>query len=162
MAYARQSGWQAEFDLVNAARVLQWIPDAETALGAMARAVRVGGQVVVLDYDHTRAEWSRPPGAWTRFYRAFLEWREAGGLDNAIIGRVPGMCTAAGLVDIRVTPLVETVRAGDADFLRVAGAWRLAGATRGGERGGARCSAGTRPLMPFSSPPALRPSRKAL
>ena len=127
----RQSGWQAEFDLVNAARVLQWIPDAETALGAMARAVRAGGQVVVLDYDHTRAEWSRPPGAWTRFYRAFLEWREAGGLDNTSIGRVPGMCTAAGLVDIRVTPLVETVRSGDADFLRVAGAWRLVADSRG-------------------------------
>ena len=126
-----QSGWEAEFDLVNAARALQWIADAEAALRAMARAVRAGGQVVVLDYDHTRAEWSRPPGAWTRFYRAFLEWRKAGGLDNATIGGVPGMCTAAGLVDIRVTPLVETVQSGDADFLRVAGAWRLVADSRG-------------------------------
>ena len=32
-----------EFDLVNAARVLQWIPDAGAALAAMARAARPGG-----------------------------------------------------------------------------------------------------------------------
>jgi len=127
----RESGWDAEFDLVNAARVLQWIAQAEGAIRAMARAARPGGLVVVLDYDHARAEWSRPPAAWTRFYQAFLEWRTASGLDNAIIERVPSMCAAAGLVDIRVTPLTETVQAGAADFLRVVGRWRLIADSRG-------------------------------
>ncbi len=126
-----ESGWEAEFDLVNAARVLQWISDPGAALDAMARAARPGGLIVVMDYDHTRAAWSRPPAAWTRFHRAFLDWRAAGGLDNAIIERVPAMCEAAGLVDIRVTPLPRTVRAGEPDFLRVAGSWRLLADTRG-------------------------------
>lgn len=126
-----QSGWEAEFDLVNAARVLQWIAGAEAALRAMARAARPGGLVAVLDFDHTRAEWSRPPAAWSRFYQAFLEWRTAGGLDNAIITRLPRMCETAGLADIRTTPLIRTVRAGEAAFLRVAGTWRLVADSRG-------------------------------
>lgn len=126
-----ESGWEAEFDLVNAARVLQWIPAAGAALDAMARAARPGGLVVVLDHDHTRARWSRPPAAWTRFYRAFLDWRAAGGLDNAMIQRIPSLCAAAGLTDTRVTPLARTVRAGEPDFLRVAGTWRLVADSRG-------------------------------
>lgn len=127
----RESGWAAEFDLVNAARVLQWIPDADRALGAMARAAGPGGLVTVLDYDHTRAEWSHPPGAWMRFYEAFLQWRAEGGLDNAIIGRLPAMCEGVGLTDVRVTPRIETTRAGEANFLRVAGIWRLVADSRG-------------------------------
>lgn len=127
----RGSGWNAEFDLANAARVLQWIPDPGAALGAMALAVKPGGLVVVLDCDHTRARWRRAPAAWTVFHRAFLDWRTAGGLDNAVVERVPAMCAAAGLRDIRLTPLPRTVRAGEADFLRVAGAWRLVADSRG-------------------------------
>lgn len=127
----RASGWAAEFDLVNAARVLQWIPDAEVALAAMVRAARPGGLVVVLDYDHTKAEWSAPPKAWRRFYEAFLGWRAAGGLDNAIADRLPSMFEAAGLVDIRVTPQAQTVRTSDADFFRSAGLWRMVIDSRG-------------------------------
>jgi SAM-dependent methyltransferase len=126
-----ESGWDAEFDLVNAARVLQWIPDAGAAVRAMARAVKPGGLVVVLDYDHTRARWSGPPGAWTRFYRAFLDWRAAGGLDSAVVERAPSLCAAAGLEGARVTALPRTVRAGEPDFLRVAGLWRLVADSRG-------------------------------
>jgi len=44
----RDGGWEDEFDLVTAARVLQWIPDAERALTPMVAAVRPGGLVVAL------------------------------------------------------------------------------------------------------------------
>ncbi len=121
----RKSSWDGEFDLVNAARTLQWIPDPDVALHRMARAAAPGGLVVVLDFDHTRAEWSDPPRAWTRFYQAFLAWREAGRLDNAIASRLPGLCEGAGLVDAELWPQITTVRAGDADFFRVAGLWRM-------------------------------------
>lgn len=127
----RESAWDGEFDVVNAARTLQWIPDAAVALRRMARASVPGGTVVVLDYDHTKAEWSDPPKAWMRFYGAFLGWREAGGLDNAMARRLPGLCKAVGLVDMSLTPQITTVRAGDADFFRVAGLWRMVIESRG-------------------------------
>ena len=127
----RESAWNAEFDLVNAARTLQWIPDAPVALGRMAAAVTPGGRVVVLDFDHTRAEWAKAPAAWVRFWEAFLEWRRAGGLDNAIARRLPALCAAAGLAEIEVVPQVVTVRAGSPDFFRAAGMWRMVIESRG-------------------------------
>jgi ubiquinone/menaquinone biosynthesis C-methylase UbiE len=127
----RDSQWDGEFDLVHAARVLQWIVDPELALTRMARAATPGGRVVVLDYDHTKAEWDDPPAAWTRFYDAFLGWRSAGGLDNAIAKRLAVLCTAAGLEVIEVIPRITTVQAGDADFFRVAGLWRMVIESRG-------------------------------
>jgi SAM-dependent methyltransferase len=124
-------GWQEEFDLVTAARVLQWIPRAERTLPPMIAAARPGGLVMVLDYDHTRAHWAQPPAAWTRFYAAFLDWRAAGGLDNAIVERLPRAFEAAGLAEVRVIPHVTAVRAGEPDFFRVAGIWRLTADSRG-------------------------------
>jgi ubiquinone/menaquinone biosynthesis C-methylase UbiE len=127
----RESAWDGEFDVVNAARALQWIPDPEIALRRMTRAVAPGGRVVVLDFDHTRAVWSAPPSAWTRFYEAFLAWRAAGGLDNAIANRLPALFRTAGLADIESMAQITTVRAGDADFFRVAGLWRMVIESRG-------------------------------
>jgi len=127
----RESSWDGEFDLVNAARMLQWVPDPAAAVARMARAVVPGGLVVLLDFDHMRARWSGAAPAWTRFYAAFLGWREAGGRDNAIAGRLSSLCQAAGLEDVEVTPQITTVRAGDADFFRVAGIWRMMIESRG-------------------------------
>ena len=128
----REGGWDAEFDLVSATRVLQWIPDLERALAVMAAATRRGGLVVARDYDHARARWLSPPAAWTRFHLAFLDWRAQGGLDNALARRLPLLLEeAAGLVEVRAIPRAVTVRAGEPDFFRVAGAWRLVAESRG-------------------------------
>lgn len=127
----RDGGWNAEFDLVSAARVLQWIPDVERALAAMVAAVRPGGLVTVLDYDHARARWVHPPTSWTRFHLAFLNWRASGGLDNALARRLPDLLETAGLVEVRVTPHTVTVSSAQVAFFRVAGAWRLVAESRG-------------------------------
>ena len=127
----RESAWDGEFDLVNAARVLQWIAPVATATAAMARATSGGGLVVVRDYDHGRAEWADAPPAWRRFYEAFLAWRVGAGLDNALAPRLPTLLAGAGLVDVTAAPQAETVRAGDPDFYRVAGTWRLVADGRG-------------------------------
>ena len=129
----RASAWDSDFDVINAARTLQWIPDPVVALRRMARAAAPGGWVVVLDYDHTKAGWSDPPKAWTRFFDAFLDWREARGLDNAIARRLPDLGKAAGLGAVALTPQITTVRTGDADFFRVAGLWRMMIESRGRE-----------------------------
>jgi SAM-dependent methyltransferase len=123
--------WEGAFDVVNAARTLSWIPDGRAALARMACATAPGGRVVVIDVDHVRTEWARPPRAWMRFFQAFLEWRAAAGLDNALASRLPALLAGAGLVDIEVISRVTTVRAGDQDFFRLAGTWRLLADSRG-------------------------------
>lgn len=127
----RESAWNEEFALANAARMLQWLPDPERAVERMARAVVPGGRVVLRDCDRTRAEWRAEPAAWTRFYTAFLQWRADRGLDNAIAKRLPALAEGAGLVDVEMTPYVITVRAGGPDFFRAAGAWRMVAESHG-------------------------------
>ena len=127
----RTSDWTDEFDLVNASRVLQWIPDAGVALAAMARAAGPGGRVMAQDWSHVKSEWSRPPAAWTRFHGAFLEWRAAAGLDNALGDHLPAMFEALGLQEVRVRARAETVCASEPDFFRAAGMWRLVVDSRG-------------------------------
>jgi SAM-dependent methyltransferase len=129
----RASRWEREFDLVNACRVLQWLPDPEAAVAAMARAAAPGGLVVVQDYDHAGVRWAAAPAAWTRFHEAYLAWRTGRGLDNALGTRLPALLAGAGLRDLEVHPRVETVRAGERDFFRVAGAWRIIADGRGRE-----------------------------
>ena len=127
----RESTWDAEFSLAAATRVLQWLPDPDAAVAKMAEAVVPGGLVVLRDYDHTVAEWSDEPPEWARFYSAFLGWRAAGGLDNAIAKRLPALADGADLVDAGVTPEITTVCAGDPDFFRTAGMWRMVIESRG-------------------------------
>jgi 2-polyprenyl-3-methyl-5-hydroxy-6-metoxy-1,4-benzoquinol methylase len=127
----RQSAWEGEFAIAAATRVLQWLPDPDVAVARMASAVEPGGLVVLRDYDHTRAEWTDAPAEWSTFHAAFLAWRAAGALDNAIARRLPALSDAAHLGRVVVTPEITTVRAGEPDFFRVAGTWRMVIASRG-------------------------------
>ena len=131
VADIRESAWEREFALAAATRVLQWLPDPDVAVLRMARAVVPSGLVVLRDYDHTRAEWTDKPAEWTTFYAAFLAWRAAGALDNAIARRLPALVDAARLVKVAVTPETTRVCAGEPDFFRVAGTWRMMIESRG-------------------------------
>jgi len=72
----------------------------------MTAAVKPGGQVVVLDYNHQLNEWSpEPPREFRRFWRAFLDWRGAYGWDNLMGDHLPALFDAAGLS--RVTSTVD-------------------------------------------------------
>lgn len=120
------------FDVVTAARVLQWLANPERALSAMCRAARPGGMVVVLDYDHQQIQWTpAPPASMQRFYAAFLAWRAEAGFDNAIAGKLPGLFTRVGAVNITLTPQHEFSRRDDRDFVRRVGIWADVAATRG-------------------------------
>jgi SAM-dependent methyltransferase len=126
------AGYAPEFDLVTAARVLQLLADPLAALRAMIRFAKPGGRVVVLDYDHTRAAWDPPaPPAFTRFYDAFLSWREQAGMDNAIAGRLPAMFAACGLVDVTMADESESTDPSDPDYVDRASLWVRTAATRG-------------------------------
>jgi SAM-dependent methyltransferase len=122
------------YDVATAARALQWIPDADAALHRMAAAVRTGGLVVVLDYDHADLVWEpAPPVSVRRFYDAFLAWRAAGGLDNRMGTSLPGRLAAAGLVEVSSTPVDEVERRGDPDFGRGLRVWAVVIADIGAE-----------------------------
>jgi SAM-dependent methyltransferase len=120
------------FDVVTAARVLQWLADPADALERMVRATKPGGQVVVLDYDHTRIAWTPtlPPDA-QRFYGAFLAWREEAGMDNRIAEHLPALFTAAGLFDVDVSPQHEVIESEDPEFAEAGALWSQVAATRG-------------------------------
>jgi len=127
----RESDWHEEWDVVNAAHTLQWIPNPIVAVRRMARAAVPGGLVVLLDVDHTRAEWSDPPEPCTRFHTAFLAWREGCRLDNAIGRHLSLLCEEAGLVETTSASSTGTVRADDHDFFRAVGRWRMMIESRG-------------------------------
>ena len=92
---------ESAFDVVTAARTVQWISAPSRAIARMAAALRPGGRLVVLDYNHQRNSWSpAPPVEFQRFYAAFLAWRASIGWANDIADRLPGLFAEAGLVDI--------------------------------------------------------------
>jgi ubiquinone/menaquinone biosynthesis C-methylase UbiE len=124
--------YRDEFDIVTSARVLQWLSNPLGALNTLKAAVRPGGRVLILDYNHEKIAWQpQPPASMRKFYTAFLQWRADAGMDNAIADRLPIMLQAAGLDDIAVTAQHETAQRTDGDFRSRIGIWADVAASRG-------------------------------
>lgn len=120
------------YDVVTAARMLQWLADPRAALAAMVGVTRPGGVVVVLDYNHRRASWEpQLPESAQEFYEAFLAWREQAGMDNEMADSLPEMFAGLGLTEIRCTPQPEVTGRGDEDFAVRIALWGQVMATRG-------------------------------
>lgn len=116
--------FRAEFDIVTAARTLQWIANSALAIAQMKQAAKPGGLLVVLDYNHAANKWvPEPPPQFQRFYTAFLAWRQANGWDNEIADHLPGVFRSAGLIDVKSRSQDEITERGDADFAERAGLW---------------------------------------
>jgi len=58
---ATELRYRSEFDIVTAARTLQWIAQPERAVLGMKQAAKPGGILVVLDYSHSRNGWEPEP-----------------------------------------------------------------------------------------------------
>src|SRR6266571_1340921 len=120
------------FDIVSAARILQWLSSPADALRMLVAATKPGGRVVVLDYNHEKIAWQpSPPDSVRTFYHAFLQWRAEVGMDNAIADRLSAMFDKAGLVNIGTTIQHETTQRGDADFDGAIELWGKVIAIRG-------------------------------
>ena len=80
----------AQFDIVNAARTLQWIAEPALAISKMKQAANPSGVLVVLDYNHASNKWAPdPPGEFKLFYNAFLAWRNTNRWDNGMADHLP-------------------------------------------------------------------------
>ena len=114
----------AKFDIVTAARALQWISNPFRALVRMAAATKRGGMIVVLDYNHEDNSWDpSPPWEFVRFYNAFLAWRAANQWDNRIADHLPSMFASAGLGQIEDHDDREVSSRGEPNFESATAIW---------------------------------------
>lgn len=116
--------FRGRFDIVTAARTLQWIAEPGLAVLNMRQAAKPPGMLVVLDYSHARNEWKPdPPVEFSRFYRAFLAWRQANQWDNEMADRLPELFRSAGLVDVESHFQDEVVGRGEPEFAERTALW---------------------------------------
>jgi ubiquinone/menaquinone biosynthesis C-methylase UbiE len=109
--------FNSSFDIVTAARTIQWISEPERAVARMRKAAKPEGHVIVLDYNLAETSWEpEPPADFRRFYQAFLDWRTANNWNNRTASRLAEFFESVGLVDITSHAADEIVRRGDPDF----------------------------------------------
>ncbi len=121
---ATNLNFEQTFDVVSAARTLQWIAKLNDAIASMKCAAKPGGLIVVLDYNHVLNEWQpAPPAQFRAFYDAFLAWRHSNGWDNEIANHLPELFEQAGLKDIRIYDQNEASERGDPDFDQKTSLW---------------------------------------
>jgi len=114
----------AQFDIVSAARTLQWIADPALAVSKMKQAAKPSGVLVVLDYNHTANRWEPdPPGEFKLFYYAFLAWRHTNRWDNEMADHLPDLFRSAELVEVKSQVQDEVVERGGTDFPERAALW---------------------------------------
>ncbi len=116
---------QGKFDLATATRTLQWISRPGDALERMKGAVKRGGFMVALDYNHSQNTLQpSPPDEFRAFYHAFLRWREANGWDNLMADRLKPLFEEAGLQDVVVSVEDEIASFGEPTFKDAVSLWR--------------------------------------
>ncbi len=112
-------GFETEFDLVICARVLQWLEYPIKAVQQMINALKIGGALLVLDYNHLRGELRpAPPESLARALDVYYAWKANAGMDNQIADHLEGLFLEAGLSNVVVTPQHEISTRGEPDFAR--------------------------------------------
>jgi ubiquinone/menaquinone biosynthesis C-methylase UbiE len=121
-----------QFDVVTCARVLQWLAQPEEALAQMAKRVKPGGYLAVLDYNHEKIEWSpEPPEAMKTFYGAFLKWRQEAGFDNTIADHLKELFQHIGFAEVTIEPQFEISRKSEPGFAVASRIWSEVAKLRG-------------------------------
>ncbi len=121
---ATELRFHAQFDIVTAARVLQWTSEPALAIAKMKQAANADGSLVVLDYNHANNAWEpEPPREFRRFYSAFLEWRRVSGWDNQMADHLPDLFRSAGLEGVRSSVQDEVAERGEPVFADQAVLW---------------------------------------
>jgi SAM-dependent methyltransferase len=116
--------FRSQFDIVTAARTLQWIAAPALAIANMKQASKPAGMLVILDYNHADNQWEPdPPPAFQRFYSAFLAWRESNCWDNRIADHLPELFRSAGLANVETHLQDEVTERGELEFVERSALW---------------------------------------
>jgi ubiquinone/menaquinone biosynthesis C-methylase UbiE len=115
---------EQKFDLIVAARVLQWLNNPQEALRKMKGLLNPDGQVSILDYNHTALEWKpAPPKSMQDFYQVFLDWRANAGMNNSIAEHLEQYFIEEGFQSIEVLEADEVYVRGQEKFKTKVGIW---------------------------------------
>ena len=113
-----------KFDLIIAARVLQWLTTPKEALRKMKSLLKPTGQISILDYNHEQLEWHpSPPQSMKDFYKIFLKWRKDAGMNNRIADDLADMMKEVGFHAIEVLNSNEYYERGSDNFQSKVGIW---------------------------------------
>jgi SAM-dependent methyltransferase len=105
---ARASGLpRTTFDLATARLVLVNVPQPEEVVAEMVALVRPGGTVAFHEADWTPHVCDPPLPAWERLFEVLVAYSRLNGIDLFVGRRVPRMLRDAGLVDVRMKPLIH-------------------------------------------------------
>ena len=116
--------FNVQFDIVTAARTLQWLAEPALAISKMKQAAKPSGLLVVLDYNHTSNKWDpNPPGEFRLFYDAFLAWRDTNRWDNEMAEHLPDLFRSAGLLEVKSHMQDEVAEQGAPDFAERTTLW---------------------------------------
>ena len=95
------------FDLATARLVLVNVPEPQQVVAEMVRLVRPGGFVALHEADSTTQRCDPPHPAQTRLLQILGSYARMNGIDRAIGVKAPRLLREAGVVDVRVNPLVH-------------------------------------------------------
>ena len=95
------------FDLATARLVLVNIPEPEKIVSEMVALVKPGGVVALHEADWRAHVCDPPLPAWDRLMQALDAYSRAKGMDLYVGRRIARMLRNAGLVDVRVNPLIH-------------------------------------------------------
>ena len=113
-----------KYDLIIAARVLQWLNNPKEALLKMKTLLKPNGIISILDYNHANLEWHpAPPESMQTYYKAFLKWRKDAGMNNEIADDLAGMMKEVGMHSIEEINSDELYERYRADFTSKVGIW---------------------------------------
>jgi SAM-dependent methyltransferase len=120
------------FDVIVAARMLQWLKNPLEALLKMKSLLKPHGFISVLDYNHELIKWKpQPPQSMLEFYRTFLRWRADAGLTNNMANALPPLFFEAGLNSVEFFRSDEHYTRDRPDFKTKVGIWSVvAGSTQ--------------------------------
>lgn len=113
-----------QFDLIMTARTVQWLSDIPAALQRFKSWLKPGGQLSILDYNHTAIEWNpAPPSSMLEFYHTFLKWRADAGMNNRVADEIATLLQQQGFTAIETINADLTYTKGDDHFQTNLGIW---------------------------------------
>jgi SAM-dependent methyltransferase len=98
---------RGSFDLATARLVLVNIPEPQQIVAEAVALVRPGGCVALHEADWIAHVCDPPSDAWTALVELFVRYSEKNGIDPFIGRKLPRFLRDAGLVDVRVNPIVH-------------------------------------------------------